>query len=564
MSSIEDSIRQFALQNAVLHNGRAEAKNVINKVIGRHPEIRNEMGRWVPLINKIVQEVNSLSPEQQRAELEHCAPELLARKEGPAEPKLRPLEVREGRQVVLRLAPFPSGAPHIGNLRSFILNDEYAKRYNGKLLLIYDDTIGSDEKAVLPESYDLIKDALRWLGIEYHGTYHKSDRMELYYEWGKRLIEKGAAYACSCDAETLRSNRERGVECEHRSRPLEEQLDIWDDMLSGKYAEGSMVIRVKTDMRHKNPAFRDRVLFRISEKQHPRVGKKYRVWPLLEMTWAVDDYLLGITHVIRGKDLMIEDEMEKHIWQLLGLDPDIQFLHFGMLRVEDAKISKSKAYKEVTSGEYIGWEDPRTWSVQSLRARGFRPEAIRRFIVDMGMSLSDISTPAENMYAYNRSIVDPTAPRSTFLKDPVRVEISGLPPGINEVRMPVHPERPEMGMRVLSASESVLLARSDFEALQGKEVRLKDFCNVVLQGVRAIFVSVENKDLPRITWLNANEDKLIDMKVMMVDGEMVKGKGEPNLREMPMGTVVQMERFGFVSLHSRDRDGNLTAFYTHR
>jgi glutamyl-tRNA synthetase len=564
MSEIEQSIRQFALQNAVLHDGKAEAKNVINKVIGKHPEIKRDMGIWVPIINQIVALVNSMDSVAQRSELECLAPELLVKKDTSSEPKLRSLDVKEGQKVVMRLAPFPSGAPHIGNLRSFILNDEYVKRYQGKLLLIYDDTIGSDEKAVLVESYDLIKDAMTWLGIEFHETYYKSDRLDLYYEWGHKLIEVGSAYACFCDSETLRKNREGGMECEHRSKPSEEQMRIWKGMLKGEYREGDVVIRIKTDMKHKNPAFRDRVLFRISKKAHPRVGNKYHVWPLLEMTWAADDYTLGMTHVIRGKDLMMEDEMENLIWQKLGLAPMTQFLHFGMLRVEDAKISKSKAYKEVTSGEYIGWDDPRTWSVQSLKARGFVPEAIRHFIIDMGMSLSDITTPAENMYAYNRSIIDPKAPRSTFLADPMEVVIESLPADLKEVRMPVHPEHPEMGIRLLSASDHVLLAEKDYKALQGKEVRLKDFCNVVLEGNRARYVSTANKDLPRITWLNALEDKLVKVSVMMEDGDVIEGMGEPNLRDMPLPMVVQFERFGFVSLNKRDVYHNILAFFTHK
>jgi glutamyl-tRNA synthetase len=261
---------------------------------------------------------------------------------------------------------------------------------------------------------------------------------------------------------------------------------------------------------------------------------------------------------------MMEDEMENLIWQKLGMTPITQYLHFGMLRVEDAKISKSKAYKEVTSGEYIGWDDPRTWSVQSLKARGFVPEAIRHFILDMGMSLSDITTPAENMYAYNRSIIDPTAPRSTFLPEPMEITISGLPTDLKEVRMPVHPEHPEMGTRLLSASDRVLMTKKDLEAFQGKEVRLKDFCNVVLEGKSARFASTGNKDLPRVTWLNASDDKLVGVKVMMEDGALVEGMGEPNLRQMPLPSVVQFERFGFVSLSKRGVYGDIQAFYTHK
>lgn len=130
--------------------------------------------------------------------------------------------------------------------------------------------------------------------------------------------------------------------------------------------------------------------------------------------------------------------------------------------------------------------------------------------------------------------------------------------------MPVHPEHPEMGARVLSASDRVLLAKKDYEGFQGKEVRLKDFCNVILEGGSARFTSTENKDLPRITWLNPGDDGLVGVKVMMEDGEVVEGMGEPNLRQMPLPSVVQFERFGFVSLSKRDAYGNVMALFTHK
>ena len=149
-------------------------------------------------------------------------------------------------------------------------------------------------------------------------------------------------------------------------------------------------MRVKTSMQHENPAFRDRVLFRISERAHPRVARKYRVWPLLEFSWAIDDHLLGITHIIRGKDLMMESEMEKYIWNIFGW-PSCELLHSGMVRLEgmQAKISKSKAQKEVLSGKFSSWSDPRTWSVQSLMLRGIQPEALRKFVEDIGLNQND-------------------------------------------------------------------------------------------------------------------------------------------------------------------------------
>ncbi|MEM3567800.1 MAG: glutamate--tRNA ligase family protein, partial [Thermoplasmata archaeon] len=326
---VRRAIRNFALQNAVQHGGKAEQKAVAGRVASSFPELRPKMKELLAVIEKIVEEVNALSLEEQTEELRQNAPELLQREKKEREFVLPELpDVKD--TVVMRLAPFPSGAPHIGNARSFILNHEYVKKYNGKLYLVFDDTIGSEEKIPQADSYDLIRESLAYLGIKYEKEFFKSDRLEIFYDWAKKIIEKGYAYVCHCDAQTLRKYREEGRECEHRGQSVEENLEKWEKMLANAYAEGEAILRIKTDMRHRNPAFRDRVLFRISAREHPRVGRKYTVWPLLEFSWAVDDHLLGITHILRGKDLMMEDMMEQYIWDIFGIKGPV-FIHYGML-----------------------------------------------------------------------------------------------------------------------------------------------------------------------------------------------------------------------------------------
>src|SRR5439155_154476 len=194
----------------------------------------------------------------------------------------------------------------IGNARAFVLNDAYAKKYHGKLLLVFDDTIGSEDKPLLPEAFDQVREGLDWAGVEFHEVLYKSDRIPLHYEWAEKLLSTGEAYVCECDAETLRKNREAMKACVHRIQSVDETIAMWKAMLAGEYAEGEAVVRLKTDMADPNPAFRDRVLFRIAERDHPRVGDRYRVWPMLEFSWAVDDALLGVTQVLRGKDLVME------------------------------------------------------------------------------------------------------------------------------------------------------------------------------------------------------------------------------------------------------------------
>ncbi|MCK4443332.1 MAG: glutamate--tRNA ligase, partial [Thermoplasmata archaeon] len=401
--SLDSLIRKYALQNAVFFDGKANVKAVVGKVLAEDTSLRTKAKEVSDLAEKIVEEINELSPEEQMSELEVIAPELLEKEKAERRTELPELPNVKG-EVVMRLAPYPSGPLHLGNARMVILNDEYVKRYGGKLILVYDDTIGSEEKLPITEAYDYIKEGLDWLGVECHETHYKSDRVELFYEWGERLLKGDHAYVCECSAEELRSQREAMKECDHRDQSTEDNLEKWSKMLEGKYKEGGAIVRIKTDMQHPNPAFRDRVLFRISEREHPRVGKKYHVWPMLELSWAVDDHLLGVTHILRGKELVMEDKMEKWIWDSLGLAGS-EFVHYGMMRLKGIKMSKSAIRREIEEGKLTGISDPRTWSMQSLRRRGIRSEAVRRFVLGFGMSLTDIEVPVENLYAENRKLI---------------------------------------------------------------------------------------------------------------------------------------------------------------
>jgi len=542
MTDVDALIKKYALQNAIFHDGKAVAKAVLGKIIAEDPKLSERIEDINAQVKMIVTEVNLLSLDDQRKELEKIAPELLKKEKGVKTTELPKLpNVKD--EVVMRFAPYPSGPLHIGNARAAILNDEYVKRHNGRLLLVYDDTIGGGEKSVEKGAYGYIKEGLDWLGIEVHDVYYKSDRMQIYYDWVEELVKFGYAYVCECETGHLRACREGGVECEHRSETVDDNANKWLDMLGGIYGEGEAVLRLKTDMKHPNPAFRDRVLFRISDRVHPRVGTRFKVWPLLEFSWAVDDYLLGITHVLRGKDLIIEDEMEKFLWNIFEIEPT-EFVHYGMLRLEEMKLSKSKMKKDIEEGVIEGIDDPRTWSLQSLRRRGIRPQAVRNFILGFGLSLTDIEVPAENLYAENRKLIDPTANRYFFVPNPVKIKLKQLHK--KKLELPLHPDDKKRGHRTLHLKHDVFVSKEDFEKLEGQEVRLKDFCNVTL-GKEAEVTSVENKDIPRIQWVS--EHALV--KVVMPDGSVLEGHGEKDLKNLKEGEVVQFERFGFVRMDTK-------------
>jgi glutamyl-tRNA synthetase len=281
---------------------------------------------------------------------------------------------------------------------------------------------------------------------------------------------------------------------------------------------------------------------------------------MLEFSWAVDDVELGVTHVLRGKDLVMEDKMQRYIWDLLGIHGP-PFLHFGILRVREAKVSKSKSYAEVKSGLYDGYADPRTWSLRSLVRRGISMDALREFILSFGMSLADIEVPAETLYAENRKRIDATTVRRAFVADPVRVDVEGYPLDLARVQLPNHPDRAELGGRSVVAGPSFFLARKDLAAHPGEEVRLKDLVNIRLAPevpstggpMSATFTTRENRRLPRLQWVGIEGAVAVDL--LGLEGDHTPGLGESALSSATPGDIIQFERVGFVRVESEGGGG---------
>ncbi len=555
--AVEQRARRVALENAVAHGGSAEVAPVVTRLLATDPTLRRHADEVRTLVSALVAELREAPvPELEEELVRLGGPESTRPKEGRQEGGTFP-ELPEAvpGQVVLRLAPFPSGGLHIGSARMLFVNQYYRERYQGRLLLVFDDTAGSEEKRVETEFFDLILGDLELAGIRPDQVLYKSDRIPSHYPWARRVIEKGGAYVCHCPAELLRENRAKGIACPERNQSTEETLTEWDRMLGNVYAPGEAVLRLRTDLSDPDPAFRDRVLFRISDIDHPRVGRKYRVWPLLEFSWAVDDVELGVTHVLRGKDLVMEDRVERYVWDLLGITGP-PFLHWGILRIREAKVSKSKSYREVKTGIYDGWADPRTWSLRSLDRRGISMGALREFTLSFGLSLADIEVPAETLYSENRKRIDATTVRRSFVPDPVRVTVENYPFDLSTVELPNHPDRADLGTRTVRAGPDFYLAHRDLRAHPGAEVRLKDLLNVRLPEtipgpggeLRAVFTSRPNQRLPRLQWVGADGATPVD--VLGIDGSHSTGVGESALANAHPRDIVQFERIGFVRVEA--------------
>lgn len=597
MDAVEKLIRIEALKNAVKY-GEARDKVIIGKIM-KDPEHRKNFSLIKPKIDEILKEVNSWDKETQQQKLLELEPNALEQKKHVEEKKVLPElpNVISSKQVVMRLAPYPSGALHIGNARMLVLNDEYVKRYKGKLILVYDDTIGAtkdaietnpDAKYILPEAYDLIREGLEWLGINYDkkNVVYKSDRLPIYQNYAHDLIQKGEAYVCDCDAATFREKYKKvGKPCPCKALSIDSHLERWNHMLDGSYAEQTAVVRLNTGMDQKDPALRDHIIMRISDAVHPRVGTKYRVWPILDFSWGIDDHDLGITHIIRGADLQKEGFIEQLIWDIMGWEHSNILLYGRVKFSKEFKLSKTLARQKIQIGEYDGWNDPRTWSLQSLQARGIQPDALRQSLLDLGMSLSGINFSEKWIYAKNTKIIDPNANRYWFVENPIKLDIMELPKKTYISTPLLNPNNDELGTRKVELQSkekqaSVYISRLDTiiqysrngnevrypKIAVGSEFRLKDLFTVRVQAVHPKKFGAQYRteevdpSIRKIQWVPY--DSHVKVHVLKPDGQMTIGCAENAISSLPIGTILQFERYGYVKVQKFEKN-EMYCYFTH-
>jgi glutamyl-tRNA synthetase len=544
------AIEKYALQNAVRY-GSADVEAVAKKIFAIFPGLKPK--EIIERIKRKIEEVNRLTPGEARKKLEEIAPELLEREKKIPKKELPDLGADK---VVMRFAPNPNGASTLAAARGIILNAEYAKKYRSKFILRFDDTDPVTKKP-LREAYEWWIEDCRWLGAPPDVVVYASERIDKYYRFAEELILKDAAYVCSCPKEWFKSYKDAGQPCKHRQFSPEENFRRWKDMLDGKYESGEVALRIKTDMKHPNPAIRDWVAFRIIKAAHPRVGNRYVVWPTLDFESCIEDRLLEVTHIIRGKDLADSEHRQRYIYDYFGWKYP-KTLHWGKMKIHEfGKLSTSILRKEIDEGKYDGWDDPRLPTLKALRKRGILPEAIKEFLLSLGLDENDISLSMENLYAINRKMVDPIANRYFWVWDPVLMEVSGS--GKRKVAVPLHPNKLEC--RTLEVNSELWVCRKDFEFLgEGDKVRLKNLYNVEVvekEPLKVRFISEEvEKGIPIIHWVPPQK---IDVEVIKPDGR-ISGFGEEGIKNED-GKVVQFERFGFVRIDSSgDR---VIAYFAH-
>lgn len=577
-AKLKEFIRKLALLNAIKHDGKAQAGPVIGKILGENPDLRKKVKQTTTLVDAVVREVNSLSLEQQQKLVQERWPEALVKEKVEEEKRLPPLpNVDRYAVIVTRFSPNPDCVLHLGSARAIVLCHEYARMYKGKFVLRFEDTDPKVKRPVL-EFYDMIKEDLRWLECKPDEIYIQSDRIPIYYEYAEKLLKDGNAYVCTCEPELFRKKTLASQPCPCRNLPPDEQFERWQRMLTGRVKEGEAVLRVKTDLNHPNPAVRDWPAARIIDKEkfpHPRVGNKYYVWPLYNLACGVDDHLMGITHIIRGKEHLTNQVRQEFMYRHLGWKYP-EAIHYGRLKITGATLSKSKIVQGVRDGLYKSWDDPRLATFLALRRRGITPEAIKKMIIDVGPKTSDVILSWENLYAYNRKILDPETSRYFFVQNPIQLTVKSIPKTF-DVKLRLHPEKPEKGFREYRLTPkkdgSVLLWVSKIDmdnSKSGQVVRLMELFNVKIEKItvysaEATFVNESYEDARKIGallihWVLVDAD--FPCRVVMPDATMVDGIAESACKELRSDNIVQFERFGFARID--EVGAKLTAYYAHR
>ncbi len=539
MNSLNTDIEKNVLKNAIEHDGRAELKSVVNKLLGSYPELRSSIKDLMADINLSISKINSMSIEEQISLANEKYSDILIVEKKNEEHHLPDLKNVKGK-VVMRMAPSPSGPLHIGHSRMLILNDEYVKRYGGELILRIEDT---NPNNIYPQAYDMIQEDTRWLDVNFTQFVIQSERMELYYKRARELILMGKAYICKCRVEDFKRDLMESKACPHRNLPPEMMVEQFDQIITGHDKDLKPVLVIKTDLNHPNPAVRDWIAFRVIETPHPHTGKKYRFYPLMNFSVAVDDHELELTHVIRGMDHLNNTERQKYIFNYFKWDIP-EYFHYGLINIQDAILSTTSMRKGIEAGEYRGWDDVRLATLLALRRRGYQKETFRKYWIDSGLNDVNSDFSWEIFNSMNRQFIDHSANRYFFVSDPVKVKINGSPE--TESMIPLYPKESERGFRKysLGKDQTLYLQKSDInDAKEDDTVRLKDLYNIIYKDGAWHYLDSENKTKRKIIhWV---KDDSPEFEVYKPDGTTDRGFIESDA--VKANGIVQFERYAFVN-----------------
>jgi len=364
-----------------------------------------------------------------------------------------------GGQIITRFPPEPNGYLHIGHAKAMYINFSFAKSQGGKCYLRFDDTNPSKEK---DEYINSILEDVNWLGHECCKITYTSDYFEKLYDYAIELIKRDKAYVCEEDRETMNYNRYNKIESKHRNRPIEESLQLFDDMRSGKYSQNTLTLRMKGDMSSGNPNMRDHVAYRILNESHPRTKNNWKIYPTYDYSHCIVDSVENITHSLCSMEYKTRNESYKWLLNTLEIyrPPQIEYTR---LNISHTILSKRKLIEIVKSEIVTGWDDPRMPTIKGLKRRGYTPEAINNFCEKIGINVGGDNSMVkyELLESCARDHLNLIAPRIMAVLNPLKVTIINLNETIN-VTAKDFPNNKNTTTRIIEFTNYIYIDKSDF------------------------------------------------------------------------------------------------------
>lgn len=470
-------------------------------------------------------------------------------------------------KVHTRFPPEPNGYLHIGHVKAICVNFEIAKKYNGKTNLRFDDTNPSTEETIF---VDNIKKDIKWLGYDWEDReYFASDYFGQLYDFACDLIKKGLAYVDDSSPDAIAEQKGTPTKPGHanqfRSRSVEENLDLFERMKNGEFADGSRVLRAKIDLTAPNMLLRDPVMYRIKKESHHRTGNDWCIYPLYDFAHGQSDAIEGITYSLCSLEFMNHRPLYNWFIEKLGIFPSCQ-IEFARMNVAYMITSKRKLKQLVEDGLVTGWDDPRMPTISGMRRKGYPAAALRTFCDKVGVAKRDNVIEIELLESCVRDELNKTAARVMAVLDPVKVTITNYPEDqVEELHAENNPEDESMGDRTIPFSGSIYIEREDFmedapkkffRLGPGKTVRLKNAYIIHCED----FVKDENGKVIEIKCIYYPDSKSGD------DTSGIKAKGTLHWVSIPHALEAEARLYGrlFTDETPTDHeDKDFLSFFNH-
>ncbi|KAK6347143.1 hypothetical protein TWF696_007223 [Orbilia brochopaga] len=500
--------------------------------------------------------------------------------------------------VVTRFPPEPSGYLHIGHAKAAMLNQYFKNMYNGKMIVRFDDTNPSKEKQ---EFQDSILEDLSLLGITGDRITYTSDYFRELFDYCVQMIKEGKAYCDDTSQEQMRDERFKGIASRNRDRPVAESLQIFTEEMKNATEIGRKnCVRAKISIDDPNKALRDPVIYRCNpDIPHHRTGNTWKLYPTYDFACPIVDSIEGVTHALRTTEY--RDRNEQYRWMLTALDlRPVEIWDFARLNFIRTLLSKRKLTKLVDAGRVTGWDDPRFPTVRGIRRRGMTIEALREFIIAQGPSKNIVNLDWTLIWAINKKVIDPIAPRHTaLLRDGlVTANVTGTDEEIKEraEEKPKHKKNPAVGVKQVHYGPQVLIDQADARTFaQGEEITLMDWGNAIVDtlakdesgNVTALTLRLHlagdfKKTEKKITWLATSQPladvELVDFDYLITKDKLeeednledflndktefrVDGVADTNVRDVKQGEIIQFERRGYYRCDVAWTEGGKAVFF---